>query len=92
MLKPQDFYFFLCTDPKMTEGGDHVFFVVLKETFDKEGAWSDNYEELDLMPKGFSELTEASWVYEGEGDREEGRKMLVAAGFVENDKIMKSTP
>ena len=72
-MKLKDCYF------QATDDGD--FIITPKELFDKEGVMDDSGEEPSDLPKGFYELQESE--YEYEGSILEGKNALIKGGAVE---------
>ena len=76
-MEPKDFYFELC---RQVSG--YFFLITPKSYYDAEGVLSDQSGVADaVLPKGFYELTEST--YEYEGTSESGREILLSLGMKE---------
>ena len=64
-----------------------AFWIVEKEFWDETQELDTDSDTLeDDLPKGFYRLAES--VYEYDGDPTQGRALLLAAGFIENDDLL----
>ena len=76
-MEAKDFYFELS---RKVSG--NIFLITPKTYYDKEGCLSDESGIADaVVPKGFYELTES--IYEYEGTPEQGRELLISLGMKE---------
>ena len=89
MAKPSDFYFAVdrAKDPQ-DEWDIDTIVITTKAYYDKTGYWCDNDRMKigTVLPNGFCDIMES--VYEYDGNIEEGRQVLLNAGFIENNKIL----
>jgi hypothetical protein len=86
MKKGSDFYFAHAED-ELIEGG--VYTIVPKKYWDKNKRLLDeNQIAADLLPNGFFELSEGMYEYDGKSN--EGKELLINAGFIENSELISS--
>jgi hypothetical protein len=77
-----EYYFAMLTSNEP----DLIGFVIVGQQFWKETqCWDDSGDPVDNLPDGFFELEESVFAYDGQPD--EGRDQLLAAGFVENNDL-----
>lgn len=94
MNKPSDYYFCVANKDWYGEFGCYedfdqtpeidvtVFFIAPKDHYDTTGYLYDGCIQAEVaVPEGFAEAMEGC--YEAEVSKEEGRKILLDAGFIE---------
>jgi hypothetical protein len=82
-MQPKDYYFAVDHE----HDGTFTFFFTSIAYWDKNLCLNDigNDPEEELLPKGFYELLES--VYEYDGEPEEGRAKLLEMGFIQNNDL-----
>ena len=80
------YYFALERDP--TEDAYGQFYIVSEEFWGEHHCLDDRHISANVqLPKGFNEVMESTFAFEG-GTSEEGRDALLSAGFQENASLL----
>jgi hypothetical protein len=89
--QPSDFYFCIGNDGlEYADTSENYFLITSKAYFDKTHCLDDRSGQPDrLLPDGFYELSESMYEYDGI-DVQEGRNLLLIAGFIENPELLKA--
>lgn len=79
------FWYDAVTEPTMP-----FFLITSQKFFDKNGYLDDSGKEEKHVPEGFFSLQDST--YEYDGDPEEGKKKLLAAGHIEKNMLNSPVP